>query len=123
MEDIKLPDSELKVMEVIWGRKGISAKEVADFVFDQFGWKKNTTYTILNKLVKKEYLERAEPGYICVPKISRSQVVNSETQSLLNKLYSGSVTSLFSCLLENKRLSQKELDEIKQLIDDNNKKG
>lgn len=123
MEDIKLPDSELKVMEVIWGKKGISAKEVADFVFDQFGWKKNTTYTILNKLVKKEYLERAEPGYICVPKISRSQVVNSETQSLLNKLYSGSVTSLFSCLLENKRLSQKELDDIKQLIDDNNKKG
>ena len=34
MEDIKLPDSELKVMEIIWGRKGISAKDIADSAFD-----------------------------------------------------------------------------------------
>ena len=59
---MKLFDSELRLMELIWANDGCTAKELSLLAADQIGWNKNTTYTILKKLVAKEAVERIEPG-------------------------------------------------------------
>ena len=43
----KLFDSELKVMELIWAHEPISAKELSVLADQEFGWNKNTTYTVI----------------------------------------------------------------------------
>ncbi len=113
----RLFDSEAKVMEIIWAKAPISAKEISLIAGDTIGWNKNTTYTVIKKLEAKEYIKRDDPGFICTPLVSRSEVQISEAETLVNKVFGGSRRALFSALLENEPLSEDELDELRRLID------
>ena len=62
---MKLFDSELQVMEVLWEKGDLCAREVARILADKIGWNKNTTYTIIHKLIGKGAIERLDPGFIC----------------------------------------------------------
>ena len=113
----KLFDSELKVMELIWAHEPISAKELSVLADQEFGWNKNTTYTVIKKIEAKGYIRRNDPGFICVSLISKKDVCESETQTLIDKLFGGSRKALFSALIENEKLTKDEIDELRKLID------
>jgi len=50
---VKLFDSELKVMEVLWKEGDIPAKQIAKQLTGQLGWNVNTTYTLIKRCIKK----------------------------------------------------------------------
>jgi predicted transcriptional regulator len=113
----KLFDSELKVMELIWANEPISAKELSILADKEFGWNKNTTYTVIKKIEAKGYIKRTDPGFICISIVSKKDVCESETQTLVDKLFGGSRKALFSALLEDEKLTKDEIDELRKLID------
>ena len=113
----KLFDSELKVMELIWAHEPISAKELSVLADQEFGWNKNTTYTVIKKIEAKGYIRRNDPGFICVSLISKKDVCENETQGLIDKLFGGSRKALFSALIEDEKLTKDEIDELRKLID------
>ncbi len=117
MEGIKLFDSELKVMEVIWEKEPISAKEVSLLLGDAIGWNKNTTYTILKKLVDKKLVERKDPNFICTSRIKREEAQAAETNSLIDRFYQGSKRKFFAAFLQSEKLTREELQELKDMID------
>ena len=51
--DIKLFDSELKVMEVLWKEGDLPAGQIAKILKEEIGWNRNTTYTVIKKCVEK----------------------------------------------------------------------
>lgn len=115
--EIKLFDSELKLMELLWESEPVSAKELALNAAAQIGWNKNTTYTIIKKLIDKQAVSREEPGFLCRSLVCREEVQRAETNSLIGRVFGGSKKLLFSALLEDESLSQDELDELRALID------
>lgn len=115
--NLKLFDSEMKVMELIWAKGSVSAKELSLSAASELEWNKNTTYTVIKKLVAKGYIRRDEPGFICTPLITKEEVRRAETQGLIDRLFGGSKKALFSALLEDEKLSEKELEELRKLID------
>ena len=117
MEQIKLFDSELKLMELIWPRFPISAKEISILANEEIGWNKNTTYTILKKLVAKNALRRDEPDFICTPLITKEQVQRDEAGTLINKLFDSSKKAFFSSFIGKEKLSKDEIDELKRIIE------
>lgn len=117
MESIKLYDSELKVMEVIWEKEPVSAKEVSRILGNSIGWNKNTTYTIIKKLIEKQLVERTEPNFICSSRLKREEVQAAETNSLIERLYQGSRKRFFAAFLQSEKLTEEELKELKDLID------
>jgi predicted transcriptional regulator len=119
MEGLRLFDSELKVMEVIWQKEPVTAKEISSILGDSIGWNKNTTYTILKKLVDKNIIKREEPDFICSSLVKKSEVQSSETNSLIDKLYNGSKKMFFATFLQNEKLSKDEIEFLKRLIDKN----
>lgn len=114
---MKLFDSELKLMELVWASEPIKAKQLSLTAADKFGWNKNTTYTVLKKLVDKQAVKRSEPGFLCTSLIGKEEVRQTETETLIKKLYNGSKKALFSSLLEDTALSLEEIDELKRLIE------
>ncbi len=110
-------DSEAKVMEILWERSPISAKEISLIAAETIGWNKNTTYTVIKKLEAKGFLRREDPGFLCTPLISKNQIQKAEAASLLKKVFGGSRQALFSALLEEEPLSREELDQLRRLID------
>lgn len=115
--DKKIFDSEIKLMEIIWQNEPISAKSISLIATQKIGWNKNTTYTVLGKLLSKEYITREDPGFICRSLISKRQIQKSETRGLIDKLFGGSGKALFSSLLEDERISDEDLEELKKLIE------
>lgn len=113
----KLFDSEAKVMEIIWDNGPISAKEISLIAADAIGWNKNTTYTVIKKLEAKGFIQRKDPGFICISLVSQSQMQKSEAASLIKKIFKGSRQALFSALLEDEPLTKNEIDELRKLID------
>ena len=72
--EIKLFDSELKVMDILWKEGDTSAKDIAEILNRQVGWSKTTTYTVIKKCINKGATGRSEPGFICRALISRKEV-------------------------------------------------
>ena len=107
----KIFDSELKLMELIWEREPVSAKDLSTL-----GWNKNTTYTVLKKLEAKGFILRKDPGFICSSLVTRGEVQKSEAKSLAARLFGGSKRALFSALLEDEELTADDIAELKEMI-------
>jgi predicted transcriptional regulator len=115
--EYKLFESEWKVMELVWGREPISAKDVSLLAAEQYGWNKNTTYTVIKKCEAKGILHREEPGFMCTALISREDVCRAERQGLIDKLFGGSRKALFSALIEDEELTREEIEALRSMID------
>ena len=113
----KLFDSEAKVMEILWAKGPISAKDISLIAAETIGWNKNTTYTVIKKLEAKGFLRREDPGFLCTPLVSQSQMQKAEADSLVKKMFGGSRKALFSALLEDEPLTEEEICELLKLID------
>ena len=114
--EIKLVDSELKVMDVLWKEGETTAKHISDVMTQRYGWNINTTYTLLKRCIKKAAVERIDPNFVCRALISREQVQTVETDELLHKVFDGSVDLLFSSLLNRKNLSAEQIEKLKQMV-------
>ena len=55
---MNLFESERKVMDVLWREGSITAGEIAKILNIDIGWNRNTTYTVINKCIKKGYISR-----------------------------------------------------------------
>jgi BlaI family penicillinase repressor len=116
MEEIKLFDAELRLMELVWARAPVTAKELSLTAAEQFGWNKNTTYTVLKRLVAKKAVGRQEPGFLCSPLVTRAQVGQAETRKLIDRLYDGSSRAFLLSFIQKENLSEKELAELQDII-------
>ena len=113
----KIFDGELKLMELLWEKEPISAKELSVIAASALSWNKNTTSTVLKKLEAKGFIKRTEPGFICTSRVSRAEVQKSETRTLTEKLFGGSKKALFSALLEDENLTAEDIAELRQMIE------
>ena len=115
---IKLFDSELKVMDVLWREGDKTAKQISDILNAEIGWNMNTTYTVIKKCVAKGAIRRDEPNFLCHALIPKEAVQEAETDELIGKLFDGSVDKLFAALLGRKKLTAQQIAELKQIVGD-----
>ena len=116
--DVKLFDSELKVMDVLWKRGDTPAKEIAKVLTAELAWNVNTTYTLIKRCISKGAIQRSEPGFLCHALIPKSAVQEAETDELINKVYDGSADKLFAALLGRKQLSPQQIEKLRQIVGD-----
>lgn len=115
---VKLFDSELKVMGVLWREGDTSAKKISDILKEEVGWNMNTTYTLIKRCIKKGAIERYEPKFMCHALIPEEEVQAAETDEFIDRIYGGSVDKLFAALLGRKKLSAEQIEKLKQIVED-----
>lgn len=115
---IKLFDSELKVMDVLWREGDMTAKKISDILKEEIGWNVNTTYTVIKKCIAKGAIRRSEPNFMCSPLIAKETVQAAEAEELVGKLFDGSPNLLFASLLGSGKLSDDQIQKLRQMIDD-----
>lgn len=115
---IKLFDSELKVMDLLWKTGDLSAKSIAESLKESVGWSKTTTYTVIKKCIDKGAVGRSEPNFICHALVSKQEVQEAETAEFIDKMYDGSPDMLIASLLGGKKLSDEEIAKLKKLVED-----
>lgn len=111
---MKLFESERKVMEVLWREGTITAGDIAKILSLDIGWNRNTTYTVINKCIKKGYISRGGEKFICTPLLSKKQAQNDELTDLMKNYFDNSPVKLFSFL--SQKTNKQELKKMKKII-------
>lgn len=114
----QLFDAELHIMWLLWSEGDKSAKELVTILRDSIGWNKNTTYTVIKRLVQKGAIERIEPGFICRPLISEAEVQQAELDHLVNRMFHGSSKLFFAALLDRQKLSDETRAALLRLLEE-----
>ncbi len=112
----KLFDSELKVMEPLWEDGPQTAGALAKRLAESRGWNRNTTYTVIKKLIDKGAVERGDPGFLCTALVTREEVQRQETNSLIARLFGGSKAQFLSAFLGEKNLTPSEAAQLRKII-------
>ena len=119
---IRLHEGELNVMELLWSNKELAAKDIAKIIKEYIGWEKNTTYTVIKRLIDKGAVERIEPGFICRSIISKREVQKIETEALFSKLFNSSLSSFFNEYLRHRKLTTTEIFEMRKIAEEQTKR-
>ena len=82
------------------------------------GWSKSTVTTLLGRMVDKKilYYEEGVKAKQYYPKINRDEAAITETESLLERVYKGSVSMMMSTLIRNNNLSEADMEELYQIL-------
>lgn len=111
---MKLFSSERKVMEVLWREGIMTAGEIAKVLNIEIGWNRNTTYTIINKCIKKGYISRGNEKFTCTPVLSKDDIKKEEINEIMKNYFDNSPVKMFNSLIE---ISEKQdIKKMKKII-------
>ena len=115
---MQISDAESLVMDVLWSDHPLSAEEVVAALAKSTDWQEPTIKTLLNRLLNKGAIEAERDGrrYLYRPLLSRADYVHAESKSLLDRLFEGRVAPLVAHFSERRKLSKKDIAELKRLI-------
>ena len=121
--DIQFTDREIDVMAVLWERGPSLVGEVQATLKDDLAY--TTVLTILRTLEGKGYVDHKQEGrghrYFAAVKQQAAQ--QSALRHLTNKLFNGSAELLFTHLVSDRKLSAKEISNMRALLKDKSQKG
>lgn len=115
MKEYKLAETEKKFADIIWENEPLSSSELVTLCQEQLQWKKSTTYTVLKKLCERGIFQNENAVVTSV--ISREEFVSGKSRAFVADSFGGSLPKFLTAFMGNKKLSKKQAEEIKQLID------
>jgi predicted transcriptional regulator len=121
MEDLpSISEAESAVMEVLWRTSPVSTEDVVAALKDRQDWQEPTIKTLLNRLLNKEAISAERDGrrYLYSPVLLRDQWLASESKGLLDRLFGGRVAPLVAHFSKQRKLTRKDLAELKLLIEE-----
>ena len=124
----KLPqisEAEFEVMKIVWKYAPISTNEVTEKLTAITSWSPKTIQTLLKRLVTKNVLtyEKQSRVFVYTPLVKEEEYIQQESNSFLKRFFNGNMTAMFSSFLENEDLSDREMDALRELLDDHSQKG
>ncbi|KPI46812.1 BlaI/MecI/CopY family transcriptional regulator [Clostridioides difficile] len=118
MKISKLPEAELKVMRYIWeANKVLTSRELVDAMEEKYDWKDTTTFTVLKRLQRREFLETEKidkrTHYNVL--VKEKQYQRFETREFIKNIHKNSVKSLISALhRDDEELDYDKLDKLEE---------
>ena len=116
---LSIHSSEWKVMECIWEHEPVSIMQVVKFLQEESEWSKSTIITMINRLRKKGIIDYKEEkrSKVLYTLVSREEVALSETDSLVEKVFHGSISLMLNTLLREQSITAEEKAELIDILD------
>ncbi len=115
MEIPKIHESEYRFCLIMWEHEPVTATQLVKLCQQQLDWKRTTTYTVIKRLSERGVLKN-ENGII-TSIVSKNEAQASEIGELVEKKFEGSLPAFIAAFTRHQTLSDKELDEVQQMID------
>ena len=115
MGDLKLGAVESRFAEIIWENEPLTTNQLIKICADELEWKRTTTYTVLKKLSEKGIFKTENSVVTSV--ISRQEFEGLQSEQFVEENFKGSLPAFLAAFSTRKKLSDKEIDEMKRLIE------
>lgn len=119
--NIKISDSELEVMKVVWKIEPSTSNEIVMVLSKDNIWKPKTIQTLIKRLVDKGALKIEklnEKKYLYRANISKEEYEKYANSSFIKRVYNGSLRSMLSSFIKTENITDEDLDELKKLLKD-----
>jgi BlaI family penicillinase repressor len=116
----RITDTEWEIMRVVWAQHPLTAAQIiARLTALDSTWHPKTARTLLARLVEKKALDYEPDGrvYVYSPRLTEEECVAAASGSFVERVFGGSLTPMLAHFIEHHRLSRKELDELRALLD------
>ena len=117
---MRISEAESIVMGELWARGEATAEQLTEVLGPRQDWQEATIKTLLNRLLKKGAVRAERDGrrYRYLPVLQQDAWVLDESSSLLQRLFGGRVAPLVAHFSEHGKLSRKDIDELRALIEE-----
>ena len=115
MEEMKLGMVEAHFADLIWQHEPLSSRDLVALCEKELKWKKSTTYTVLKKLCEKGLFQNENSMITSL--VSKQEFYAIQSEQFVEETFAGSLPSFIAAFATRKKLSAKELAQIRQMID------
>ena len=117
MKEYKLSQSETRFAEIIWQHEPIGSGELVKLCEKEMEWKKSTTYTVLKNLCEKGIFQNQNA--VVASLIKKDDFYAKQSRRFVEDTFGGSLPKFLTALIGGKKLSDRQAEELKKLIDEN----
>ena len=116
----RISDAEWLVMKVIWALKTATARQVVEALARDTTWKPKTIQTLITRLAQKGALaaDTSRRDYVFTPLVTEQECRQAVSRSFLARVFDGEIAPFLACLLERKKLSRKEAEELRRILEE-----
>lgn len=114
MKNYKLADVEAKFADIIWENEPVTSPALVKLCETELNWKKSTTYTVLKKLIEKGIFQNEKS--VVTSKISREEFYGIQSRKYVEDTF-GSLPKFLTAFFNGRELTEKEVRELKNYID------
>jgi predicted transcriptional regulator len=113
-----LTPQELELMKAVWERGSATVRDVYESLLERRRIAYTTVMTMLNVLEKKGHLAKRAQGrsYVYEPVRSKQRVLGAMVRDFVERVLDGSAEPLLVQLIEERRLSEKDLEQLARRI-------
>lgn len=115
MPEYRLGEVESLFADIIWTNEPLTSRRLSELAEEKLGWKRTTTYTVLKRLCDRGLFQNQ--GGTVTSLVSRQKFYAHQSERFVEETFSGSLPAFIAAFASSKKLSNRELDELKQLID------
>ncbi|MEF9977267.1 MAG: BlaI/MecI/CopY family transcriptional regulator [Thermomonas sp.] len=117
---MQISEAESVVMDVLWLRSPLAAEDIVAALAGSRDWQEPTIKTLLNRLLNKGAISAEKDGrrYLYAPILQRDAWVQGESESLLQRMFDGRVAPLVAHFSEQRKLSRKDIAELRKLLEE-----
>ena len=115
MEEYRLCVVETRFAELIWSHEPLTSGELVKLCAKELEWKKSTTYTVLKKLCDRGIFQNQDGLVTSV--LSQKEFQSRQSRRFVEDTFSGSLPAFIAAFAEGGELSDRELLEIRRMID------
>lgn len=115
MADIRMGPAETKFAEIIWKLEPIASGTLAKMAEESLNWKKTTSFTVLKRLCERGIFQNQKG--IVTSLISKEEFFARHSEQYVEDTFGGSLPTFMAAFSTRKKLTDKEIDEMKDLIE------
>lgn len=115
MNDFKIGSAEARFADLIWENEPVTSGQMAKLGAAEFRWKKTTSFTVLKRLCDRGIFQNE--GGTVTSLISREEFYARHSQQYVEEAFGGSLPAFLAAFGTRKKLSDKEIDELKDMIE------
>ncbi len=121
----QISEAEYEVMKIVWKYAPISTNEITEKLLRTTSWSPKTIQTLIKRLVTKGALayEKESRVFVYTPLVKENEYIGQESRSFLKRYFNGDITAMLSAYMENDKLSETELEQLRSLLSRHSPKG
>ena len=115
MKTTELGAIESRFADLIWEHAPLTSGALVTLCEEHLHWKKSTTYTVLKKLCDRGLF--VNNGGTVTPLLTREEYYGQQSHAFVDESFNGSLPAFIAAFSQRRKLTAKEVAEIRAMID------